>query len=327
MEEDNLVDELKYSAPLEKSDHVILKWNSALRTGNINSEQVKLNYWKGNYREINAALEKIDWTQMFEGRLVEEMWTLFKRAVLEQVALHVPVKEQRRKKKGKWLSRETIKRMEQRDIAWRKYRKYSSGKNYEEYRKIRNDVNRLVRKDEDMDRKQIWQNFKGKPKSFYGYMRSIQTVKENVTVLKKDDREMTSTDQEATDLLGRYFEDVFTKESCVDMPKSEGGGPQWKDEDADFSMEAVQRKLQKLSPGISHLGRMEYIRCCSRNALQWSRLHCQLSIQSHMQLENCQQNGRPQMWHQSSRKDPKQTGLTTDLCRSRLCHVKSWNHL
>lgn len=120
MEEDNLVDELKYSAPLGKSDHVILEWNSALRTGDINSEQVKLNYWKGNYREINAALEKIDWTQMFEGRLVEEMWTLFKRAVLEQVALHVPVKEQRRKKKGKWLSRETIKRMKQRDIAWRK---------------------------------------------------------------------------------------------------------------------------------------------------------------------------------------------------------------
>ena len=75
-----------------------------------------------------------------------------------------------KEKKGKWLSRETIKRMKQRDEAWRKYRKYSSGKNYEEYRKIRNDVNRLVRQDEDMDRKQILHNFKGKPKSFYGYM-------------------------------------------------------------------------------------------------------------------------------------------------------------
>ena len=210
-----------------------------------------MNYWKGNYREINAALEKIDWTWTFEGRSVEEMWTLFSKAVLEQVALHVPVKEQRRKKKGKWLSRETIKRMKQRDEAWRKYRKYSSGKNYEEYRKIRNDVNRLVRQDEDMDRKQILHNFKGKPKSFYGYMRGMQTVKENVTVLKKDDGEMTSTDQEAADLLGQYFKEVFTKESSVDVPRSSGGGPQWKDEDVDFSVEEVQRKLQRLIPDKS----------------------------------------------------------------------------
>jgi len=37
----------------------------------------------------------------------------------------------------------------------------------------------------------------------------------------------------------------------VDVRESEGGGPQWKDEDVDFSVEAVQRKLQRLAPDKS----------------------------------------------------------------------------
>lgn len=49
----------------------------------------------------------------------------------------------------------------------------------------------LIRHDEDSSRKRIGllQGFKGKPKAFYGYMCSVQTVKDNIglSVLKKDD--------------------------------------------------------------------------------------------------------------------------------------------
>jgi len=43
-------------------------------------------------------------------------------------------------------------------------------KNYEEYKKIRNEVNGMVRSDEDAYRKRILSGFKNNPKRFYGHM-------------------------------------------------------------------------------------------------------------------------------------------------------------
>ena len=48
-----------------------------------------------------------------EGRSVNEMWTDFKTTVLDLTTKYVPLKEDRRKKKRKWLSRGTIKKMKE----------------------------------------------------------------------------------------------------------------------------------------------------------------------------------------------------------------------
>jgi len=40
----------------------------------------------------------------------------------------------------------------------------------------------MIRNNENNNRKLIFQGFKGKPKRFYGYMRGMQTIKENVTL-------------------------------------------------------------------------------------------------------------------------------------------------
>ena len=82
------------------------------------------------------------------------------------IDLHVPLKEEARKKKGKWLSRATIKKMKERHKAWKTYRQFPSEKNFETYRSIRNVVNSLVRKDEDNHRKMMLQSFKAKQSVF-----------------------------------------------------------------------------------------------------------------------------------------------------------------
>jgi len=102
-EEENLIDELTYGAPLRKSDHVTLKWSITLKVKNRDSQQAKLNYWNGNYSEIAAALPQIDWTKAMEGRSVNEMWTDFKTTVLDLTTQYVPLKDDRRKKEGKMV--------------------------------------------------------------------------------------------------------------------------------------------------------------------------------------------------------------------------------
>jgi len=83
---------------------------------------------------------------------------------------------------------------------------------------LRNEVNQAIRKEEDQKRKRILDGFKNNPKRFYGYMRSKQTVKDNVTTLRKDDGELTRTDQETADLLAAYFKEVYTVEDVITLP-------------------------------------------------------------------------------------------------------------
>ena len=60
------------------------------------------------------------------------------------------MKDEKRKKKGKYLSREAIKKMKLRQNAWRKYRQFHLEENFAEYKMIRNEVSSsLIRKDED----------------------------------------------------------------------------------------------------------------------------------------------------------------------------------
>jgi len=58
--------------------------------------------------------------------------------------------------------------MKRRSKAWKKYRQFPSGKNFQEYKRIRNEVNDMVRSDEDAYRKRILSGFKNSPKRFYG---------------------------------------------------------------------------------------------------------------------------------------------------------------
>ena len=102
---------------------------------------------------------------------------------------------------------------------------------------------------------QILWGFKGKPKRFYGHMRRLQTVKDGVSALKRPSGEFTTTDQQVADVLGNFFQAVFTKE--------EGFQDQSKDDNdddtaliaanlnSDFTTDAVINKLQCLQPDKS----------------------------------------------------------------------------
>jgi len=75
-------------------------------------------------------------------------------------------------------------------------------------------------------------------------MRSLQTVKENVTALMKDNGELTSSDQETVEVLGQYFKDVFTAEETKDVPVETERELDWEDTSVDFSVESIIKKLQ-----------------------------------------------------------------------------------
>ncbi len=72
---------------------------------------------------------------------------------------------------------------------------------WEEYMRVRNKANSMAKKDSRRYRKKILQGFKGKPKRFFSFMRSLQTVKERVVALIADSGNLTSSDQQAAEVL------------------------------------------------------------------------------------------------------------------------------
>ena len=174
-----MIEMINYDVPLGKSDHVVLTWKLLLATSSIPSNQVKYNYHKGDYWSIHSSLQMLQWKNRWKGKTVNEMWTDFKEILREAVDLHIPLKRERKKKKNR-LSKQTRRKIRERCQAWQQYCQYRSGRNFEKYKQLRNEVNRAIRKEEDEKRKHILAGFKNNPKKFYAYMRSKQTVKDNM---------------------------------------------------------------------------------------------------------------------------------------------------
>jgi len=67
-DEEKIVENLKYEVPLGKSDHVCLgksdhvclTWNYVVKVKEKLSTQHMLDYWKGNYNQINEEMEEIN---------------------------------------------------------------------------------------------------------------------------------------------------------------------------------------------------------------------------------------------------------------------------
>jgi ribonuclease P/MRP protein subunit RPP40 len=212
-DEQNMVELINYEVPLGKSDHVCLQWTVSLERPNSKENQTKLNYWKGNFIEITRELTEIEWKSEFQGLDVEEMFHKFHTVLMHLVHKHVPVKKPVKKKKSPWVSSETVKQIRKRGDAWTEYRDKPSDINYEKYKIIRNQVTSLVRRDHDLYQKKLIKDFKGNNKRFYGYVRNLQERPVSVTRVITNDGILTDTDKETAEVLGEYFQEVYTREA------------------------------------------------------------------------------------------------------------------
>lgn len=259
--EDNIVDNIHYQEPLGKSDHCCLSWAITVCKEESIQATNKLNYWRGDYETIRKRLGEVNWsTDLAACDNVEDKWVYFKGKVMDLVNEYVPKKKPFRPiKKNEWISRITIKRMKCRHNAWKKYRNLPSTHNFDEFKRLRNEVTASVRLDQNTYRKKLLKSFKSNPKKFYGYMRSRQTVKTKVTTLKTPDGELTQTDEETAELLSTQFQSVFVDEGLdpvSDVVESLIDVHSTKETDSQsikvtFTTEQIRNKLMKLQDNKS----------------------------------------------------------------------------
>ena len=245
--DENFISDILYKAPLGKSDHFCIQFEYTFKSRNEElPETHKLNYWKGDYQNINQDLMSVNWEDLFSGKNVEEMWSCFKDKLLAACLTHIPSKRKKKQKleKNNWMTKATVKLIRKREAAWQRYQRVSSMQNYTVYKRIRNKVTSAIRNDKEKFQLQLVKSFNANPKRFYGYVRSKQTVKATISSLLKDDGSTTKSDRESAELLCNHFQEVFTREP--DQPallNSNNSMPR-----IQFDADTVMKKLKSLKP-------------------------------------------------------------------------------
>ena len=140
-DEDELIVGVNYLPPLGKSDHVCIEFQYVLGEADLDEPVEKLNYWKADYDKINEALSLVDWSVEFKGKDCNEMWENFREKTNTIVLQHVPFKKVRNtQEKSPWMTRLTRRMIKKRNKAWNIYRQFSSTRNFNRYKSLRNRV-------------------------------------------------------------------------------------------------------------------------------------------------------------------------------------------
>ena len=88
----------------------------------------------------------------------------------------------------------------------------------------------------------LFKGFKMKPKKFYSYIRSLQTVKDAASVLQKPDNTLTTTDDETAETLMNQYQKIFVTEPPFDPSNTDGPTI----ENVSFDSSKVLHKLQRM---------------------------------------------------------------------------------
>ena len=267
--DENQVRNLKYLAPLGKSDHAILKFEIPC-VPDKSAPKIKVLYEKGNYQAFNDHLNNINWLEEFNKypNDVNKQWTFFRDKFLEAELKFVPRKKvfingHLSKKFSRPLDKKSLKLMKKKNHIFSNIRKNIATEEEKlGFNRLKNQVRALTKKSKKVFEKLIAKNAKQNPKAFWAYTQSKMKFKSTIPDLIKpeteENPEYASTDEEKAQLLVDYFSSVFTTEPNGEaMPEF----PEQKyDEvldDIKIDEEMVKKKLKKLkknkSPGPDNI--------------------------------------------------------------------------
>jgi hypothetical protein len=212
-------------APLGKSDHAVL----LIETNVYGLDEInvkKFNYDKGDYDSFRSYLQ-CDWDEELvpAGSQIEELWQILKNKIETGNRNFIPeVKKFYTSRNGKWkhpINQNLRKHIRLKSSLWKKYIECKNEDSYKDYKKQRNKVRSLIRKDQRDLQNKIANDYKNNPKKFWNYVNGKTKTKEKIGDLNYISNEgyqkMASTDIEKAELLCKFFSSVFCNEPEADF--------------------------------------------------------------------------------------------------------------
>jgi len=205
--------------PVGKSHHVVLTFDIPLVSEDDERLRGKFYFMdKGNYQLINDELNDVNWSAAFDGKSVDECWSLLHGKLVELQDSHIPSKVFTSGPKKKTVPPNILEKIKVKRKAFNWYKKYKTKENYNAYAKARNQLKWALRKnvkDKELD---LANNAKTNPKLFFNYVSSKCKPKEPIATLRTSENQLTKSDKEKADVLNSFFVSVFTDENKANVP-------------------------------------------------------------------------------------------------------------
>ena len=267
--DENYVLNLEQLAPLGKSDHSIIKFETPFKPP-PNIPKIKVCYDKGDYHGLNEHLAKFNWDSEL-GEFpddVNKQWEFFKTKYLEAESKFIPRKKiyingKLNKKLSVKFDRKTLALRKKKNHLWSKMRKnLASEEEQLSFRRLRNKVKSLCAKAKKVVEKKIAKNAKSNPKGFWAYTQSQLKTKSSMPDLIRPGTEKNpiyaKSDEEKAEVLVDYFSSVFTIEADLNnMPPFDERNYNKPLYDIEISEKMVYDKLRKIkvnkSPGPDNI--------------------------------------------------------------------------
>jgi hypothetical protein len=250
--EENLVSDIKYRAPMGKSDHVVLMFDIEFCEQTNEQSSAKYIYHKCDYVGLRNTLNKMDWDNILnQHEMIDDKWVCFTNTLDEAKADFIPLsrgsRTPGRKWKPSWLNKPALTSIKKKHKAWHTYshtRKYTD---FQTYVKHRNAATTECRKSKKDFESKLASEVKDNPKAFWKYVKSKTKTRTGISDLVIDENTMTTTDSEKADVLNKFFCSVFTKEGSDDIPTLNTRQYSATLQNVSFTEDDVKEKLLQLN--------------------------------------------------------------------------------
>ena len=231
---------------LGSSDHDMIFVNIKSPCNMKGTEKASRNWPKADIEQLKSDINIVDWQSEFEGKSTEECWTFFRNTLEGAVDNSVPYNPPRKKGKPLWMNKNTLRKIRKKKKLWKNYRKSQEYEDYLAFKKLENEVKKNVRKAKKDFEKKLAKNSKANPRSFYKYVNSKKSNRDNVGPLKCNNV-IIDDDKNMADVLNNFFGSVFVKEDLNNVPepmKINDTVPNL--ESLDITAEKVKKKLENV---------------------------------------------------------------------------------
>ena len=224
----NILGDIAFNAPVGNSHHCVMLFKLYVNVFNINNEinkqDIKYNYEKGNYTGMRDFVKNCDWNVLFNKNSNVDEWKENLENVLndarDKFVPKIVIKETCNKPKRSFPANKSIlEKIHDKRKAFAYFKKYPTHTNEQNYHFHRNVVNSAVKKAKLTKELNIANKIKTNPKCFFNYVNSQLKPRECISNLKREDGSMTETDQEKAEVLNSFFSSVFVKENDEPIPE------------------------------------------------------------------------------------------------------------
>ena len=230
--EECMVTDVQYHAPLGASDHCLISFNFHCYFQESPPKTI-FKFDKGDYGAMRNDLIEDGWLEEMIASApelgVEDMWNRIRSKLTELRDKHVPKSEvggEKAKFKGEFpLPQEVRTLIKEKKRAHRRWIQHSSRPDSEvfrqEYNRIRNKCTRAVRKAQRIFERDIALKAKKDNKAFWGLTRRRLKTKVGISPLRSDPLNASSLkfdDKAKAEILQSQFESVFVQEPDGDLP-------------------------------------------------------------------------------------------------------------